>query len=82
MKGLVLYFKNNVITTLKKHVNVKHGLIAKKFEEEVNNNTKILMERQFAKKMPNFLEVQSLTFWGLLIPLRKIMYIKNNSYKI
>jgi hypothetical protein len=35
MKGLVSYFKGSGITTLK-----KHGLIAKKFEEEVNNNTK------------------------------------------
>jgi hypothetical protein len=40
------------MTTLKKNVNGKHGLIAKKFEEEVDNNITILMERQFVKKMP------------------------------
>lgn len=38
------YFKNNGIITLKKHVDANHGLIAKIFEEEVDNNMKIPME--------------------------------------
>jgi hypothetical protein len=78
---LVSYFKSSgIITTLKKHMNVEHGLIAKNFEDEVNNNTKTWMEKTFVRKMPKIIEVQSLTFWGLLIPLN-IMYIKNNSYR-
>jgi hypothetical protein len=34
-------------------VNLKHGLIVRKIEEEVNTNTKTLMEKQFAKKFHN-----------------------------
>jgi hypothetical protein len=30
------YYKTNGITTLRKHVDVKHSIIAKKFEEKVN----------------------------------------------
>jgi hypothetical protein len=33
VKGLVSYFKSNEITTSKKHVDVDHGLIAKKIKE-------------------------------------------------
>jgi hypothetical protein len=33
------------MTTFKKHVNANHGLIAKKFEEEMNNNMKSSMEK-------------------------------------
>jgi hypothetical protein len=37
-KGLVSYFKSNGIIVLKKHVDANHNLIARNFEEEVNNN--------------------------------------------
>jgi hypothetical protein len=47
-KGLVFYFKNNVLITLKKHLNANHVLSAKKFEEEMNIESP--MEKQFAKK--------------------------------
>jgi hypothetical protein len=40
----MFYLKNNGITTLKKHVDANHGLIAKKIEEEVDNNIKSPME--------------------------------------
>jgi len=49
-KGLISYFKDNDVTTLKKHVDVDHGLIAKKVEEKVNNNMKSPIESQIAKK--------------------------------
>lgn len=52
-KGLISYFKDNDVTTLKKHVDVDHGLIAKKVEEKVNNNMKSPIESQFAKKVYN-----------------------------
>ncbi len=82
IKGLVSYFQSNGITTLKKNVNGKHGLLAKKFEEEVDNNTKFLMERQFAKKMPKMIGSAIFNYLGFVDSLRKIMCIKNNSYKI
>jgi hypothetical protein len=49
-KGFVSYFKNNGIIVLKKHMDANHGIIVKKFEEEVNNNFKSQLESQLAKK--------------------------------
>jgi hypothetical protein len=43
-KRFVSYLKNNGITTLKKHINGDHYLIARKFEEKVDNNAKSLLE--------------------------------------
>lgn len=45
----MFYFKNNGIITLKKYVDAKHGLIVKKFEEEVDNNMKSPMEYNLQK---------------------------------
>jgi hypothetical protein len=39
------YFKSNNMTTFKKHANANHVLIAKNFEEEMNNNMKSSMEK-------------------------------------
>jgi hypothetical protein len=36
-KGLISYYHTNGILALKKHMYVKHGLLAKKLDEEVNN---------------------------------------------
>ncbi len=47
-KGLISYFKDNDVNTLKKHVDVHHALIAKKVEEKVNNNMKSPIQSQFA----------------------------------
>jgi hypothetical protein len=45
-KGLVFYFKSNGIIALRKHtLDVNHGLIAKDFEEEMNNVIKRPMEK-------------------------------------
>jgi len=49
-KGLISYFKDNDVTTLKKHVDGDHGLIAKKVEEKMNNKMKSPIESQFCKK--------------------------------
>jgi hypothetical protein len=38
------------MTTLKKHVNANHSIIAKMFEEEVNNQLKGEVKKQLAKK--------------------------------
>lgn len=66
MKGLVSYFESSGITTLKKHVNVKHGLIAKKFEEEENNNMKTWMEKKIVKKMPKIVGSAIFNFLGFV----------------
>jgi hypothetical protein len=49
-KGLILYNTTNIITTLKKHVNANHSIIAKMFEEEVNSPLKGKVDKQLAKK--------------------------------
>ncbi len=36
-KGLISYYKTNGISTLKKHVDVKHHLLANKLDEEMNS---------------------------------------------
>ncbi len=53
MKGLFLYNTTNGITTLKKHMNANHFIIAKLFEEVINSPLKGKMERQLAKKISN-----------------------------
>jgi len=35
-KGLIFYYKTNQITFFKKHLDAKHTVIAKMFEEKVN----------------------------------------------
>jgi hypothetical protein len=39
-KGLVLYFKYNGISTLKRHVDTSNGQITSKFGEKMNINLK------------------------------------------
>jgi hypothetical protein len=50
-KGLISYYKTNRITSLKKHVNVEHVVIAKMFEGDVNFFLKGKEERQPIKKI-------------------------------
>jgi hypothetical protein len=52
-------------------VNVKHGLIVKKIEEEVNNNTKTLMEKKIAKKMPKKIGSAIFNFLGFVDSFKK-----------
>ncbi len=48
-----IIFETNIITTLKKSVDVEHTLIAKKFDEEINSHVKRCLEKQPANKRPN-----------------------------
>ncbi len=50
-KGLISYYKNNGITSLKKHVDVKHFVIVKMFEEEINSLLKAKFKKKTAKKI-------------------------------
>jgi hypothetical protein len=38
-----MYYKNNAITILKKHVDANHGIIANVFEKEVNSPIRTIM---------------------------------------
>jgi hypothetical protein len=49
-KRLIFYYKTNGITSLKKHVDAEHIVIAKLFEEEINFLLKRREEKQPAKK--------------------------------
>jgi hypothetical protein len=49
-KGLILYNTTNGITSLKKHVKVNYSIIAKMFENEVNNPLKGELQKQIAKR--------------------------------
>jgi hypothetical protein len=60
-KGLVSCLKNNDIITLKKHVHANHGLNGRKIEKRVNNNMKIPMGNQFAKKRPRTISLNTLS---------------------
>jgi hypothetical protein len=48
-KPFVSYFKSNGIITLKRHMDVDHGIIVKKIKEKMNN-MKSPLERQPVKK--------------------------------
>jgi len=54
-KGLITCYKTYDINVLKKHVDVDHFIIVKKFEEEINNEIISSVERQRTKKRPNVL---------------------------
>jgi len=54
-KWLITCYKTYDIIVLKKHVNVDHFIIAKKFEEKINNEIIGSVERQPTKKRPNVL---------------------------
>ncbi len=54
-RGLITYYKTYGIIVLKKHVNANQYVIAKKFENETNNEITKKIERQLAKKRPNVL---------------------------
>ncbi len=51
-KGLIIYNTNNTIAPLRKHVNLDHSNILKKFEREVNCPLKE-DERKPSRKKPN-----------------------------
>jgi hypothetical protein len=49
-KAFRSYFKKNGIIILKKHVDANHGLIAKKIEDEMNNNMKVQWKEYLQRK--------------------------------
>jgi hypothetical protein len=49
-KGLITYYKISGITCLQKHLDANHSAIYKRFQEEINNQRKENVERQFTKK--------------------------------
>jgi hypothetical protein len=60
--GLILYFKKHEIIPLKKHVNVEHSAIYKKFEDEINNPLNGSVNKQPIRKYQMCLVFQYLTF--------------------
>jgi hypothetical protein len=52
-KGLITYYTTYGISTHTKHVDAYHSIIVIFFEEEINNETIGIIERQLAKKKPN-----------------------------
>jgi hypothetical protein len=64
-KGLITCYKTYSITILKKHVDVDHFIIAKKFEVIGS------VERQPAKKRPNVLASAIFSFFVVKKPFKK-----------
>jgi hypothetical protein len=52
-KGLISYYKINGISTLKKHVDAEHYLLANKLDEKINSWVKSQVERQLTRKRKN-----------------------------
>jgi hypothetical protein len=71
LKGLISYYKMNEIITLKKHVDPKHSLLAKAFDEEMNNLVKNGFERQFVKTRQNVSSSEISKFFIAKIPYKK-----------
>jgi hypothetical protein len=70
-KGIISYFKNNGITTFKKHVDVDHVVLAKTFEEELHNFGKVIITKKLIKKRPNIFTSSISSFFGSTILSKK-----------
>ncbi len=70
-KGLISYYKTNGISTLKKHADVEHSLLAKTLGEEVNNLMKTQVEKQPTTKRKNVSSFEISKFF-----LTKFLYKK------
>jgi len=64
-KGLITYYKTYGIMVVKRHVYSNHCIIAKKFEEEINNEIIGCVEKQLAKKRSNIPTSAIYTFFLL-----------------
>ncbi len=69
-KGLISYYKTNGILTLKKHVDAKHNLLAKKLDEEVNNVVRVEIEKQLIKKRQNVSSFEVSKFFFAKLPYK------------
>jgi len=56
---------------VKKHVDVDHAIVAKKFEEKVNSPLRNVLTRQLVKKKPNVLNCEILELFGAKDPFKK-----------
>jgi hypothetical protein len=70
-KGLITCYKTYDIIVIKKHVDVDHFIIAKKFEEEINNEIIESVEREPTKKRPNVLASAIFVVFVVKEPFKK-----------
>ncbi len=77
---MIIYYKTHGITILKKLVDANHSIIAKKFEDEINNEIIGIVEKQLTKKRPNFLASAIFYFFLLLQNLSKRMMCNKNIF--
>jgi hypothetical protein len=75
--------KNNGITTLKKHVDVDHVMLAKKFEEKLNNFGRTIITKQVIKNRINIFTISiSKVFLGPQSLSKKMNLNKNKFWRI
>jgi hypothetical protein len=70
-KGLISYCKINGISTLKKHVDAKHGLLVKTFDEEGNSLVRTQVETRLIKKRQNVSSFEIFDFFITKLPYKK-----------
>ncbi len=81
-KGLISYYKTIGISSLEKHVDAEHGLLAKKLDEEVNNAVRIEVERQPTKKRLNVSSYEIFEFFLQNFFIRRMKFNRSNFLKI
>ncbi len=64
-RGIITHIFFNGITTLKKHVDVDHAILAKKIKEKLNSPLGNVLEKQPAKKRPNVFNFEISEFCGV-----------------
>ncbi len=69
-KGLITYYKTYGINVHKKHVDVDHFIIVKKFEEKINNDIIGNVEKWLAKKRSNVLTTAIFVFFVVKEPFK------------
>jgi hypothetical protein len=72
-KRIITHYQKNGITTLKKHLDANHAMLAKTFEEEINSPLKYVLEKQPAKKGPMHLALKHQSSLVQKIILRQIL---------
>jgi len=70
-KGLIAYHKSNGIIAMKKHVDIEHGALLKRYVEEVNNYFKPSLQHELAIKHPHFTPIAIFRFFFLYKPIYK-----------
>jgi hypothetical protein len=65
-RGIITYYQKNNITTVKKHVDADHVMLAKGFEEEMNSPLK-----QLVIKRPNVFNSKISNFFGAKDPFKR-----------